>query len=98
LLNSGRGAQGQQRRTRMSRARRNPAPGFTAQVALAAITGDKTLVELAEECDGHPNQLSEGKPQVQESAVVVFGGPKHSKKTVEPDLKVLTRLVREEFT
>lgn len=31
----------------------------------------------------------EEKPQVQESAVVVFGGPTHAKKTVEPDLKVL---------
>jgi transposase len=64
----------------MSRARRNSAPRFTAQVALAAITGDKTLAELAEECDGHPNQISAGKPQVQESAVVVFGGPTHAKK------------------
>ena len=26
---------------------------------------------------------------MQESAVVVFGGPTHAKKTVEPDLKVL---------
>jgi transposase len=64
----------------MSRARRNPAPGFTAQVSLAAITGDKTLAELAEECEGSPNQLSEGKPQVQELAVVVFGGSTHAKK------------------
>jgi hypothetical protein len=58
LLTPSRGAHGQQRRTRMSRARRNPAPGFTAPVALAAIMGDQTLAERAEACEGHPNQIS----------------------------------------
>ena len=41
----------------MSRARRNPAPGFTAPVALAAIMGDQPLAERAEACEGHPNQI-----------------------------------------
>jgi len=72
----------------MKRTRRNHAPGFKAKVALAAIKGDKTLAELAEQFDVHPNQISEWKQHLQESAADVFdGGPK--KKAIEPDLKVL---------
>jgi transposase len=73
----------------MKRTRRNHAPGFKAKVALAAIKGDKTLAELAEHFDVHPNQISEWKQQLQESAVDVFVGPKHAKKAAEPDVKVL---------
>lgn len=72
----------------MRRTRRNHAPGFKAKVALAAIKGDKTLAELAEQFDVHPNQISEWKQQLQESAVDVFGnGPRA--KPAEPDIKVL---------
>lgn len=42
----------------MKMARRNHAEGFKAKVALAAIKGDKTLAELAEQFDVHPNQIS----------------------------------------
>jgi hypothetical protein len=38
------------------RSRRNYAPGFKAKVALAAIKGDRTLAELAQQFDVHPNQ------------------------------------------
>ncbi len=72
----------------MRRTRRNHAPGFKAKVALAAIKGDKTLAELAEHFDVHPNQISEWKQQLQESAADVFGGPL-MRKPAEPDLKVL---------
>lgn len=72
----------------MRRTRRNHAPGFKAKVAIAAIKGDKTLSELAEQFDVHPNPISEWKQQLQESAADVFdSGP--MKKAVEPDLKVL---------
>ena len=57
----------------MRRTRRNHAPGFKAKVAIAAIKGDKTLAELAEQFDVHPNQISEWKQQLQESAADVFG-------------------------
>jgi transposase-like protein len=53
--------------------RRNHAPGFKAKVALAAVRGDKTLAELAEQFDV---QISEWKQRLQESAVDVFGGTK----------------------
>jgi transposase len=37
------------------RTRRNHTPAFEARVALAAIKGEKTRVELAQEFDVHPN-------------------------------------------
>jgi len=37
----------------------------------------------------HPNQIAEWKQPLQESAVAVFGGLRHARKAVEPDLKVL---------
>ena len=56
------------------RQRRNHAPAFKAQVALAAIKGDKTLAELAQQHDIHPNQITDGKPQLLERAAQVFDG------------------------
>ncbi len=38
------------------RPRRNHSPAFKAKVALAAIKGEKTLAELAEQFDVHPNR------------------------------------------
>ena len=72
----------------MRRTRRNHAPGFKAKVALAAIKGDRTMAELAEHFDVHPNQISDWKQQLQESAADVFGGPPRSK-AAEPDIKIL---------
>lgn len=37
------------------RPRRNHAPAFKAKVALAAVRGEKTIVELAQQFDVHPN-------------------------------------------
>jgi len=39
----------------MKRKRRNHSPGFKAKVALAAMRGDRTLAELAEQFDVHLN-------------------------------------------
>ena len=43
--------------TMSRRPRRNHTPGFKAKVALAAIKGDRTLAQLAEQFDVHPNQI-----------------------------------------
>jgi len=72
----------------MRRTRRNHASGFKAKMALAAIRGDKTLAELAEHFDVHPNQIPEWKQQLLESAPDVFGGTAKAK-AAEPDLKIL---------
>ena len=55
------------------RPRRNHTPAFKAKVALAAIKGDRTLAELAEQFDVHPNQITQWKVQLQEGASEVFG-------------------------
>ena len=57
--------------TRMTR--RNDAPAFKAQVALAALKCDKTLAELAQQYDLHPNQITDWKRQLTERAVQVSG-------------------------
>jgi len=36
------------------RARRNHTPAFKAKVALAAVKGDRTIAQLAEQFDVHP--------------------------------------------
>lgn len=45
------------------RKRRNHSPTFKAQVAVAALKGDKTLAELAQQHDIHPNQITDWKSQ-----------------------------------
>ena len=55
------------------RPRRNHTPAFKAKVALAAIKGDRTLAQLAEQFDVHPNQITSWKAQLEEGAADVFG-------------------------
>ena len=70
------------------RKRRNHSPTFKAQVAVAALKGDKTLAELAQQFDIHPNQITDWKGQLQERAAQVFGDSA-TKLETEPDLKTL---------
>ena len=46
------------------RPRRNHTAAFKAKVALAALKGDKTLAELAEQFDVHPNQITDWKTRL----------------------------------
>ena len=55
------------------RARRNHTPAFKAKVALAAVKGDRTLAQLAEQFDVHPNQITAWKAQLEGGASGVFG-------------------------
>ena len=56
------------------RTRRNHTPAFKAKVALAALKGEKTLSELAQLFDVHPNQITTWKGQLLEGSAGVFGG------------------------
>jgi transposase len=71
----------------MRRTRRNHGATFKAQVAVAAIKGDKTLTELAEQFSVHPTQITEWKQQLLARAADVFGGARSPSDT--PDLKPL---------
>lgn len=69
------------------RKRRNHSSAFKAKVALAAVKGDRTLAELAEQFDVHPNQIQDWKKRLVEGAEDVFGGnaieAQHNEKEVE---------------
>ncbi len=56
------------------RPRRNHSPAFKAKVALAAVQGDKTLVELSEHFDIHANQITQWKSQLLACASAAFEG------------------------
>jgi transposase-like protein len=76
--------------TMTRRARRNHTPAFKAKVALAAIKGEKTLAELAQLFDVHPNQITNWKAQLLEGAAGVFGsGGAHPEVAPAVDLKAL---------
>ena len=72
----------------MKRPRRNHAPGFKAKVALAALKGDKTLPELSQQFDVHPNQITQWKAQLLERAVELFTNPTE-RDAAAPDVKTL---------
>ena len=70
------------------RPRRNHRPAFKAKVAVAAIKGEKTLIELAQDFDVHPNQIKQWRDQLLEGATGVFG--EAPKKDAEPAIDVKT--------
>ena len=69
------------------RTRRTHSAIFKAKVALAALAGDRTLAELAQQYEVHPNQITEWKRQLADGAVNVFDKKGGSEPAV--DLKVL---------
>src|SRR4051794_29675574 len=60
------------------RPRRNHTPAFKAKVALAAVKGEKTLAELAQQFDIHPNQITQWKAQLLDGAAGLFGSESRS--------------------
>lgn len=57
-------------------------------MALAAIKGEKTLADLAQQYDVHPNQITAWKAQVLDGATGLFGGGA-AETAPAVDLKVL---------
>ena len=70
------------------RPRRNHTPAFKAKVAVAALKGEKTLAELAQQFDVHPSQITQWKVQLSEGATGIFGGGA-SGEAPAVDIKVL---------
>ncbi len=60
------------------RPRRNHSPVFKSKVALAAVKGDKTISELSQQFDVHPNQITQWKTQLLDRMSVVFEGSRKS--------------------
>jgi transposase-like protein len=56
------------------RPRRNHSPAFKAKVAIAAIKGERTIAQIAEQFDVHPNQVTTWKAQLESGAADVFDG------------------------
>jgi hypothetical protein len=57
--------------TMTKRVRGNHSPAFKAKVALAALKGEKTLVELAQQFNVHVNQITQWKAQLLQGAAGV---------------------------
>ena len=71
------------------RPRRNHSPAFKANVALAAVKGEKTVAELAQLYDVHANQITSWRTQLLEGAAGVFGSDSAAE-TAEPAIDVKT--------
>jgi len=70
------------------RPRRNHSPAFKAKVALEAIKGEETIIEIAERFDVHPNVVTKWKRHLLEGAPGVFGHAESEVKD-EPDVTKL---------
>ena len=57
-------------------------------MAVAAIKGERTLIELAQDFDVHPNQIKQWRDQLLEGATGVFGEASRSES--EPTIEVGT--------
>ena len=73
----------------MKRKRRNHGSAFKAKVALAAVRGDRTLSELAEQFDVHPNQIQDWKKKLLGNAEQLFENGNRSQKDSEAEIKEL---------
>ena len=77
------------------RPRRNHSPAFRAKVAVAAIRGEKTLIELAQNSDVHPNQIKQWRDQLLQGATGGFGEAPKAEPKPAIDVKILNAKIRE---
>ena len=73
------------------RPRRNHSPAFEAKVAIAALKGEKTLAELGQQFDVHPNQITQWRGQLLEGATAVFGAGGRADAAPAVDVSTCTR-------
>jgi transposase len=71
------------------RPRRNHSPVFKSKVALAAVKGDKTISELSQQFDVHPNQITQWKTQLLDRMSDVFEGSGNGDPPLQVDVKTL---------
>ena len=72
--------------------RRNHAPDFKAKVALAALSGNKTVAELSTEYGVHQTQINRWVKQLKDNASEVFsGGCQPAEHRLEKDIQNCTR-------
>jgi transposase len=67
------------------RSRRNHSPAFKAKVALEAMKGEQTVIQLAERFGVHPTQVTQWRSQLLERAAEAFGA--NAEKGPQPDIK-----------
>ena len=70
------------------RPRRNHSPAFKAKVAMEAVKGEQTIIEIAERFDVHPTVIAKWKRQLLEGAPGVFGATEAEKQQA-PDVAKL---------
>ena len=75
------------------RTQRTHSPAFKAKVALAALRGEKTLSELAQFFDVHPNKITDWKSRLLAGATAVFG-PDGARQAPTVDVKTLHATAR----
>ncbi len=73
----------------MRRKRRNHSPAYKAKVAVAAIHGDRTLVELSEQFDVHPNQIQDWRKRLLDNADTMFGKGQQQREETDEKVKDL---------
>lgn len=73
----------------MAKTRRKFTAGFKAKVALAAVKGDKTLAELADQFGLHQNQISQWKKQLFDEADTLFDAGGSQRRSHETEIDKL---------
>ena len=71
------------------RPRRNHSAAFKAKVAIAAIKGERTIAQIADQFDVHPNQVTTWKAQLEGGAAEVFGAGTGTAQEPPVDVKAL---------
>lgn len=75
------------------RQRRNHSPAFKAKVAAAVINGKKTLIELAQHFDVHPNQIKQWRNQLLAGTTGISGNAPKAEPEWSIDVKMLQGVV-----